>query len=81
MSVKFDPYLVGIHEDDLVHCQREQNIQEEDFVSPDNALLLSLLVEPTGPLVLYQFILKAIRLCHMRDGLLKTHQKTNTEVK
>lgn len=77
MSVQFNTYLVGIYKDDLVHSQREQNIQEEDLVSPDYALLLSLLVEPAGPLVLYQFILKAIRLGHVRDGLLNT-PKINT---
>lgn len=52
MSVQFHSYLVGIHKDDLVNSQGEQNIQEEYLISPDNTLLFSLLVQPAGPLVL-----------------------------
>lgn len=74
VSVQFNSHLVCVHKDDLVHSQREQHIQEEDLVSPDYALLLSLLVEPTRPLILDQFILKAIRLSHVRDGLLNTQE-------
>lgn len=66
--------LVGVDEDDLVHGQREEDVQEEDLVSPDDALLLRLLVEPARPLVLDQLVLEAVRLGHVRDGLLPRTQ-------
>lgn len=73
--------MVGVHKDDLIHGQREENIQEEDFVSPNDSLLLRLLVEPTGPLVLHQLVLEAVRLGYVRDGVLKTHPETTPAVK
>lgn len=36
--------LVSIHEQDLVDGQREQHVQEEDLIAPDDPLLLRLLV-------------------------------------
>ena len=34
--------LVRVHEDDLAQREREQHIQEQDLVCPDDALLLRL---------------------------------------
>ena len=34
--------LVGVHEDDLAQRQREQHVQKQDLVRPDDALLLGL---------------------------------------
>lgn len=35
----------------LLNIEREQNIQKENLVAPDDALLLRLLLQPFGPLV------------------------------
>lgn len=40
----FEPNLVSIHKQDLVHGERKQHIQEQDLVAPDDPLLLRLLV-------------------------------------
>ncbi len=34
--------LVGVHKNDLAQGQRKQNVQEQDLVGPDDALLLRL---------------------------------------
>lgn len=41
-------------------------------MSPNDSLLLRLLVEPTGPPVLHQLVLEVICLGHVRDGVLNT---------
>ena len=63
-------HLIRIHKQELVDNQWEQHIQEEDLVTPDDALLLSLLVKPPGPLVLDKLILKIVFVCHIRYKLL-----------
>lgn len=63
-------YLVGVHKQELVDDQREEHVQEEDLVAPDDALLLRLLVEPPGPLILNQLVLETVFLCHVRYKLL-----------
>lgn len=67
---KIKPYLVGVHKDDLVQIQREQDIQEQDLVSPDDSLLLCLGTQPMGPVVCDEFIVKVVFLCHMRNKIL-----------
>jgi hypothetical protein len=44
-------HLIGIDVDDLLNVKREQHVQEENLVAPNDALLLGLLGEPFGPLV------------------------------
>ena len=39
--------LIGIDENDTTQVQREQHVQEEDLVAPDDALLLCLTSEPS----------------------------------
>ncbi|MPC29874.1 hypothetical protein E2C01_023126 [Portunus trituberculatus] len=51
-------------------CQWEEDIQKQDLVAPDDALLLGLLVEPTWPLVLYQLILKTILIGQQWQSIL-----------
>ena len=34
--------LVAVHKDDAVNAEREEHVEEEDLVGPDDALLLSL---------------------------------------
>lgn len=63
-------YLIGIHKQELVNNQREEHIQEEDLVTPDDALFLSLLMKPPGPFVLNKLILKIVFVCHVRYKLL-----------
>lgn len=63
-------YLVSIDEEDFVHGEREEHIQEEDLVAPDDSLFLGLLMEPARPLILHQLILKAIFLRHEGDKFL-----------
>ena len=40
-------------------------------IPPDDTLFLSLLMQPAWPLVLHQFILKAILFCHVRYEILR----------
>ena len=54
--------LVGVNVDDPPHREGEHHVEEEDLVAPDDALLVGLLVEPRGPLVLHEPVLKAERL-------------------
>ena len=44
-------HLVGVDVDDLLDAEREEHVEEEDLVAPDDALLLRLLRQPLGPLV------------------------------
>lgn len=43
--------LTGIDKDDLVEVHREQDIQKEDLVSPDDPLLLGLGSKPMRPFI------------------------------
>jgi hypothetical protein len=56
--------LIRVDEDHARHVQREQHVQEQDLVGPDDALLVRLLVQPVRPLVRDKLILKAVLLCH-----------------
>ena len=70
-------HLIRIHKQELVHNQWEEHIQEEDLVTPDDALLLSLLVKPPGPLVLDKLILKIVFVRHIRYKLLFADTENN----
>jgi hypothetical protein len=65
-------YLVGINKDNFLHVEREKHVKEQNFVTPNDSLLLVLLVQPPGPLVLDQGKLEAVLLCHVRQEILKT---------
>ena len=56
---------------DLLHRQREQHVEEEDFVAPNDALFLRLLVEPSRPFVLYQLVFEAVSRRHDRQEFLE----------
>mmetsp|Transcript_35991 Transcript_35991/g.94695 ORF Transcript_35991/g.94695 Transcript_35991/m.94695 type:complete len:312 (+) Transcript_35991:272-1207(+) len=69
--------LVGVDVDDALDVQREHDIEEEDLVSPDDALLVRLLVQPRRPLVLHQLVLEADGAGHRRQ---KVHERGRQEV-
>jgi hypothetical protein len=70
-------YLVSINKYDFVHSQWEKDIKEKDFVTPNDSLLVSLLMKPVGPLILHKLILESIFLSHVRNYLLDTYNKSN----
>ena len=43
--------LICVNKYYLLHVKWKENVQEEDFVAPNEALLLCLSAEPIGPLV------------------------------
>ena len=43
--------LVSVNEEDLLEVHREEDVEEEDLVPSDRALLLALCTQPGGPLV------------------------------
>ena len=57
--------LVGVNEEYLLDVEGEHDVEEEDLVAPDDALLLLLLVQPPRPLVLHVLVLEAV-LCGER---------------
>lgn len=68
-------YLISVNKYYFVHSQWEKDIQEEDFVTPDDPLLFRLLMKPMGPFVLYKLILESIFFCHVRDNLLQNRRR------
>ena len=54
--------LIRIYENDFFHIQRKHNVQEKNFVTPNNSLFISLLVQPSRPFVLYILVLKSVFL-------------------
>ncbi len=62
--------LVGVYEEDFLEVHREENVQEQDLVRPDDSLLLLLLSQPGRPLVCYKFILEPIFFGEVRDKFL-----------
>ena len=44
----------------LLHIQWEKHIKEQYFIAPHDALLLRLLVQPTGPFVLDQLVVEPV---------------------
>lgn len=66
----FCEYLVRIDEDDLTQVHREEDIQEENLVAPDNTLLLLLVVQPARPLIRNQLDARVVSLAEERRELL-----------
>ena len=52
--------LVRIHEDNLLQAEREENVEEKDFVTPDGSLALRLLIQPPWPLVVNILVLRQL---------------------
>lgn len=63
--------LVSVHEYDLLQVEREENVQEEDLVAPDDPLLVGLLVKPPRPFVLDVLVVEAVPLGVLRDEVLQ----------
>lgn len=63
--------LVRVNEDDLFQIHREKDVEEQDFVTPDDSLLLFLCAQPRRPFVRYKLVLKLVRLCEMGNKLLR----------
>jgi hypothetical protein len=57
--------LVGIDKDDFVEVHGKQDVEKEDLICPDNALLFSLLPQPCWPFIGDEFILEAIFLSEL----------------
>ncbi|KAI1241788.1 hypothetical protein IHE44_0005280 [Lamprotornis superbus] len=70
-------YLVSINKYYFIHSQREKNIQEKNFVAPDNSLFFCLLIKPAGPLILDQLVLEPILFSHVRNYILGKEKKKN----
>ncbi len=71
--------LVGVHEDDLAQRQREQHVQEQDLVRPDDALLLGLQHQMSAIcqtlcelLYLQQYCQTSVMICG-QDMILMSH--------
>lgn len=47
-------YLISVHVDNLVDIEREQDVEEQDLVAPDDPLLLALPPQPLRPLVRHE---------------------------
>mmetsp|Transcript_38982 Transcript_38982/g.87170 ORF Transcript_38982/g.87170 Transcript_38982/m.87170 type:complete len:261 (+) Transcript_38982:525-1307(+) len=56
--------LVRVHVDHPRYVQREEHVQKQDLVAPDDALLRGLLPEPARPLVRDEAHLEAVLFCH-----------------
>lgn len=56
------PYdLVCVDENNLLQVHREEHVEEEDLVRPDDALLLLLRAQPRRPLVRHELIVEVVR--------------------
>jgi hypothetical protein len=80
VEVKVDEFLqvcsndlVGIDKNDLLQIHREENIEEQNFISPDDALFLLLSPKPRWPLVGDQFVLEVVSFCHVWNEFLLRH--------
>ena len=62
--------LVGVDEDDFLEVHGEKDVQEENLVAPNDALLLALRPEPGRPFVRDEFVLEAVLLCKVRNEFL-----------
>ena len=63
--------LVGVDVDDLLHIEREKNIEEKNFVAPNNSLFFALSPEPFWPFVSHESDLTSYLLGHCRGGSLE----------
>lgn len=55
IGYRSNTYLIGVNVDDLVHVEREQDVEEQDLVAPDDPLLLALSTKPLRPFVGHKF--------------------------
>lgn len=62
---------------DLFQRKRKDDVQEQDFVSPNNPLLFFLLMQPCRPLVRDKLVLETIFLSHMRYHILHINKVCN----
>ena len=67
--------LIGVDEDDLLDVERKHDVEEENFVAPDDPLLLLLLVQPPGPLVLHVLVVEAVAAGILRQELFDGRRK------
>jgi hypothetical protein len=63
--------LIGIDVNDLVDVEREEDVEEQNLVAPNNALLLRLPSQPLGPLVRNELNFESKLLCHLKHCSLK----------
>lgn len=63
--------LVRVDKDDLVEVHGEQDVEEEDFVCPDDPLLFALLPQPRRPLVGDELVLETVFLSKVRNKFLR----------
>jgi hypothetical protein len=63
-------YLISVNKYNLFEVHWKEDIKEENFVSPDNALLFFLWTEPRWPLVRHKFVLEPICFSEMRNKFL-----------
>lgn len=64
--------LIGVDEDHFLQIHWEEYIQEQNFVSPNDTLLLGLRTQPRWPLVCDELILEAVRFSKVRYKFLHT---------
>lgn len=81
LQIKVDKFLeigshnlVGINKNDFLQIHREEYIQEQDFVTPNEALFLGLCTQPRRPLVRDELILEAICLSEVRYEFLQANE-------
>mmetsp|Transcript_27566 Transcript_27566/g.92176 ORF Transcript_27566/g.92176 Transcript_27566/m.92176 type:complete len:325 (-) Transcript_27566:114-1088(-) len=68
-------HLVRVDVDHLLEGEREDHVQEEDLVAPDDALLLRLRPEPRGPLVPHELHVEALGRRHFGHEGLETRRR------
>ena len=52
--------LIGVDVDDFLHMEGEHNVQKQNLVATDNALLFGLCMEPLGPLVRHELKIESV---------------------
>jgi hypothetical protein len=62
--------LIGVYENDFLETHREQDIKEQDLVSPNDALLLLLGSKPRWPFVGDQLVLEFVFFSQMWNEFL-----------
>ena len=67
--------MIGVDVDDLLDIEREEHVEEENLVAPDDALLIGFVVQPARPLVLHELVVESVRLGIVRQEFLFQQQK------
>lgn len=62
--------LVCVDENDLLEIHRKEDVEEKDFVCPNDALLLLLCAQPRRPFVSHELILEVICLSEVWNEFL-----------